>query len=219
MPPRRIHRARNNEDDEPVNTEATIGSMNQAHLAKMIADHIAASIPVITAQLKADFMDQGSGVGSGFDSGFTGRSGAGCTHKSFLACRPPTFKGTDGATSVIQWIESVEAVIRRSGCAPNQVVTFTTRMFQGPALTCWNTIVSARGTDAVDEMPWTEFKELMLKKFCPRNEIQKLEQEFWKMSLNGPTHQEYTTRFQEVSQLVPHLSTPESKWVERYVYG
>jgi hypothetical protein len=37
--------------------------------------------------------------------------------------------------------------------------------------------------------------------------------------MSSPAHQEYTTRFQEVSQLVPHLSTPESKWVERYVYG
>jgi hypothetical protein len=35
----------------------------------------------------------------------------------------------------------------------------------------------------------------------------------------SPAHQEYTTRFQEVSQLVPYLSTLESKWVDRYVYG
>jgi hypothetical protein len=193
--------------------------MNQAELAKLIVDHIAAAVPTIAAQLKADAVDQGSGGGSGIDSGFTGGSGAGCTYKSFLDCRPPTFKGTDGATSVIQWIESVEAVIRRSGCAPNQVVTYVIGMFQGPDLTWWNTIVYARSTDVVDKMPWTEFKELMLMKFYPRNEIQKLVQEFWKMSMSGPAHQEYTNRFQEVSQLVPHLSTLESKWVERYVYG
>jgi hypothetical protein len=34
----------------------------------------------------------------------------------------------------------------------------------------------------------------------------------------GPAHQEYTTRFQEFAQLVPHLSTPKSKWIERHVY-
>jgi hypothetical protein len=89
---------------------------------------------------------------------------------------------------------------------------------QGPTLTWWNSIVSARGTDAVDEMPWTEFKELMIKKFCPRNKIQKLEQEFWKIEMFGPAHQEYTTRLQEISQLVPHLSTTESKWAERFLY-
>jgi hypothetical protein len=223
MPPRRTHRYRNHEEDEPVNTATTIGSMSQADLAKLIADQIAATIPTIAAMLKADALDQGnnggSNGGSGMDSGFTGGSGAGCTYNSYLACRPPAFKGIDGATNVIQWIKSVEVVIRRSGCALNQAVTYVTGMFQCPAFTWWNSIISARGADAVDEMLWTDFKDLMLKMFFPRNKIQKLEQEFWKMSINGPAHQEYTTRFQEVSQLVPHLSTPESKWVERYVYG
>jgi hypothetical protein len=116
-------------------------------------------------------------------------------------------------------MESIKSVIRISGCAPNQAVTYTTRMFQGPALTWWNSIVSARGTDAVDEMQWTEFKELMIKKFCPRHEIQKLEQKFWKIKMFSPAHQDYTTRFQEVAQRVPHFSTPKSKWVEQYLYG
>jgi hypothetical protein len=168
MPPRRGPRARTNEtENEPVDT--TIGSMNQADLAKLIADQIAAAVPTIAAQLKADAADNGnnggSNGGSGMDSGFTGGSGAGCTYKSFLACRPPVFKGTEGATNVIQWVESVEAVIRRSGCAPNQIVTYVTGMFQGPALTWWNSVVAARGADAVDEMLWTDFKEILFKKF------------------------------------------------------
>jgi hypothetical protein len=60
--------------------------MNQADLAKLIADRVAASIPTIAAQLKADAADQGNNGGSGADSGFTGGSGARCTYKSFLAC-------------------------------------------------------------------------------------------------------------------------------------
>jgi hypothetical protein len=208
----RTRRTRNNETDEPANTETTIGSINQADLAKLIADQIVAAVPTIAAQLKADVVDKrnnsGSNGGSGINSGFVGGSGAGCTYKSSLAHRPHAFKGTDGATNVIQWIESVEVVIRRSGCAPNQAVTYVTGMFQGPALTWWNSVVSARGTDAVDEMLWTDFKDLLLKKFCPRIETQKLEQEFWKLEMSGSAHKEYTTRFKEVSHLVPHLSTP-----------
>jgi hypothetical protein len=42
--------------------------MNQADLAKLIADQISASIPTIAAQLKADVADQGSGGGSGVNS-------------------------------------------------------------------------------------------------------------------------------------------------------
>jgi hypothetical protein len=115
-----MHRNATPETEEPVNTDTTIGSMQQADLAKLIADQIAAAIPTIAAH-----------------SGFTSGSGVGCTYKSFLSCQTHTFKGTDGATSVIQWMESIESVIRMSGCAPTQAVTYTTWMFQGPALTWW----------------------------------------------------------------------------------
>jgi hypothetical protein len=81
-------------------------------------------------------------------------------------------------------------------------------MFQGPALSRWNSIVSAGGTDVVDEMQWTEFKELMIKKFCSRNEIQKLEQEFWKLEMYGPTHQEYTTSILESCSTSPPFVYP-----------
>jgi hypothetical protein len=35
----------------------------------------------------------------------------------------------------------------------------------------------------------------------------------------GSAHLEYTTRFQEVAQPVPHLCTPESRWMEHYIWG
>jgi hypothetical protein len=54
--------------------------------------------------------------------------------------------------------------------------------------------------------------------FFPRNEIQKLEQEFQGLEMMGSAHQEYTTRFQEVAQIVPHLCTPVSRWIKRYIW-
>ncbi|GKF18860.1 hypothetical protein Tco_0063778, partial [Tanacetum coccineum] len=35
----------------------------------------------------------------------------------------------------------------------------------------------------------------------------------------GAGHAAYTDRFQELARLVPHLVTPESRMIERYVYG
>nr|GEV80183.1 reverse transcriptase domain-containing protein [Tanacetum cinerariifolium] len=35
----------------------------------------------------------------------------------------------------------------------------------------------------------------------------------------GAGHVAYTDRFHELSRLVPHLVTPESKKIERYMYG
>nr|GFA69214.1 reverse transcriptase domain-containing protein [Tanacetum cinerariifolium] len=38
-------------------------------------------------------------------------------------------------------------------------------------------------------------------------------------SRHGAGHAAYTDRFHELARLVPHLVTPESRMIERYVYG
>ncbi|GKA73458.1 putative reverse transcriptase domain-containing protein [Tanacetum coccineum] len=51
------------------------------------------------------------------------------------------------------------------------------------------------------------------------HEMQKLESELWNHVMVGAGHAAYTDRFHELSRLVPHLVTPESRMIERYVYG
>ncbi|GKA01645.1 hypothetical protein Tco_0674310 [Tanacetum coccineum] len=55
--------------------------------------------------------------------------------------------------------------------------------------------------------------------FCPSHEMQKLETELWNHAIVGAGHAAYTDRFHELARLVPHLVTPESRKIERYVYG
>nr|GFA85605.1 reverse transcriptase domain-containing protein [Tanacetum cinerariifolium] len=55
--------------------------------------------------------------------------------------------------------------------------------------------------------------------FCPSHEMQKLETELWNHAMVGAGHAVYTDRFHELARLVPHLVTPESRKIERYVYG
>ncbi|GJV35520.1 putative reverse transcriptase domain-containing protein [Tanacetum coccineum] len=55
--------------------------------------------------------------------------------------------------------------------------------------------------------------------FCPSHEMQKLETELWNHAMVGAGHAAYTDRFHELARLVPHLVTPESRMIERYVYG
>ncbi|GKC55253.1 hypothetical protein Tco_1077998 [Tanacetum coccineum] len=52
-----------------------------------------------------------------------------------------------------------------------------------------------------------------------RHEMQKLESELWNHAMVGAGHATYTDRFHELARLVPHLATPESRMIERYVYG
>ncbi|GJZ28275.1 putative reverse transcriptase domain-containing protein [Tanacetum coccineum] len=51
------------------------------------------------------------------------------------------------------------------------------------------------------------------------HEMQKLEYELWNHTMVGAGHAAYTDRFHELARLVPYLVTPESRMIERYVYG
>ncbi|GJZ15820.1 putative reverse transcriptase domain-containing protein [Tanacetum coccineum] len=68
-------------------------------------------------------------------------------------------------------------------------------------------------------MPWNDFKFMMIQEFCPSYEMQKLESELWNHVMVGAGHAAYTDRFHELARLVLHLVTPESRMIERYVYG
>ncbi|GKD99790.1 reverse transcriptase domain-containing protein [Tanacetum coccineum] len=65
-------------------------------------------------------------------------------------------------------------------------------------------------------MSWNDFKFMMIEEFC---EMQKLETELWNHAMVGAGHAAYTDRFHELARLVPHLVAPESRMIERYVYG
>nr|GEY62942.1 reverse transcriptase domain-containing protein [Tanacetum cinerariifolium] len=68
-------------------------------------------------------------------------------------------------------------------------------------------------------MSWNDFKFMMIEEFCPSHEMQKLETELWNHAMVGAGHAAYTDRFHELARLVPHLVTPASRKIERYVYG
>ncbi|GJS66030.1 putative reverse transcriptase domain-containing protein [Tanacetum coccineum] len=75
--------------------------------------------------------------------------------------------------------------------------------------------VQVRGREAAIGMSWTDFKALFVEAFCPSNEIEKLESEFWNHKMVGANHAGYTDRFHELAKLVPHLVTPELLRIKR----
>ncbi|GJS90655.1 putative reverse transcriptase domain-containing protein [Tanacetum coccineum] len=98
-------------------------------------------------------------------------------------------------------------------------VRYAASCFVNKALTWWNTQVQARGRKASIGMSWNDFKALLVEEFCPRNEMEKLENEFWNHTMVGANHVAYTDRFHELAKLVPHLVTPESSRIKRYING
>nr|XP_043612945.1 uncharacterized protein LOC122584929 [Erigeron canadensis] len=179
------------------------GDGGNPDIANMITQQIAAAIPTIVTQ----------------NNNIIGGNNNGCTYREFQYCKPPDFDGKGGALAATRWIEKMEAVMDISNCAENQKVRYAAASLTNKALTWWNTEIQARGRVAAVGMTWDEFKELLLEEFCPKNEMQKLENEFWNHSMVGAKHAAYTDRFYELAKLVPHLVRPESNRIQRYIYG
>ncbi|GJW27021.1 putative reverse transcriptase domain-containing protein [Tanacetum coccineum] len=143
----------------------------------------------------------------------------GCSYKEFLACNPKEYDGKGGAVVLTRWIEKMESVHDMSGCSIDQKVKYTAGLFVGKALTWWNSQIRTLSREVVVSMSWNDFKFMMIQEFCPSHEMQKLESELWNHAMVGAGHAAYTDRFHELARLVPHLVTPESRMIERYVYG
>ncbi|GJY05805.1 reverse transcriptase domain-containing protein [Tanacetum coccineum] len=58
-------------------------------------------------------------------------------------------------------------------------VEYAACLLQGRALTWWNTQVQTRRRDAANGLTWETFKGLLTEEYCRKDEMQKLESEFW----------------------------------------
>ncbi|GJR07811.1 putative reverse transcriptase domain-containing protein [Tanacetum coccineum] len=116
-------------------------------------------------------------------------------------------------------IEKMEFVHDMSGCSIDQKVKYTASSFVGKALTWWNSQIRTLSREVAISMSWNDFKFMMIQEFCPSHEMQKLESELWNHAMVGAGHAVYTDRFHELARLVPHLVTPESMMIDRYVYA
>ncbi|GJY56562.1 putative reverse transcriptase domain-containing protein [Tanacetum coccineum] len=133
----------------------------------------------------------------------------GCTYKEFLDCNPKEYDGKGGAIVYTRWIEKMELVQDMSGCRDSQKVKYTASSFVCKALMWWNSQIHTRGREVAVGVSWEDFKTLTREKFCPSNEMQKVETELWNHAMVGAGYATYTDRFHELARLVPHLVTPE----------
>ncbi|GJT74751.1 putative reverse transcriptase domain-containing protein [Tanacetum coccineum] len=201
MPPRRA----TGEDENPPD------------IATLLAQQLQNLLPEIVNQVTASVnANANNGNGNGANGG---NGNNGCTYKSFMSCNPKEYDGKGGAVVLTRWIERMETVIDNSGCAENQKVRYVASSLVNKALTWWNTQVQARGREAANAMSWNDFKALLVEEFCPSNEMERLENEFWNHKMIGANHAGYTDRFHELAKLVPHLVTPESARIKRYMAG
>ncbi|KAI3821253.1 hypothetical protein L1987_08816 [Smallanthus sonchifolius] len=168
---------------------------------------------------QANNNNNGHASGSAATGGGGGANPPQCTFKHFNSCNPLKFYGSKGATGLLQWFESIESTFLNSDCPDNLRTRHATSVFQKRALTWWNGEKRTRGVDVAMALPWDELKRIMTEEFCPRNEMKKLEAEFWDLAQESGESLAYTTRFHELSLLVPHMVTPLSRCIEKYIGG
>nr|GEU59092.1 putative reverse transcriptase domain-containing protein [Tanacetum cinerariifolium] len=98
-------------------------------------------------------------------------------------------------------------------------VKFATCTLLAGALTWWKSHIRIVGNDAAYVMTWIELKKKMADKYCLRNEMKKIETEFWNLEVQGIDVMRYNQCFQELALVCVRTCLEESDRVERYIGG
>ncbi|GJZ93872.1 reverse transcriptase domain-containing protein [Tanacetum coccineum] len=75
------------------------------------------------------------------------------------------------------------------------------------------------GIEQANRIAWTELKRLLTNKYCSRNEIKKMEDEFYGLTINGSDLKTYIRRFQELAVLCPNMVPNTEKLMEAFIGG
>ncbi|GJT77090.1 reverse transcriptase domain-containing protein [Tanacetum coccineum] len=140
-------------------------------------------------------------------------------YKEFINCQPFYFNGMEGAVNLICWFERTESVFSRSKCAEEDRVTFATGTLTNDSFSWWNAYAQPNGIEQSNRITWTELKELLTNKYCPRTEIRKMEEELYNLSVKGNDLKPYVRRFQELTTLCPHMVPNNEKLLEAFIGG
>ncbi|KAM0018968.1 putative nucleotidyltransferase, Ribonuclease H [Helianthus debilis subsp. tardiflorus] len=136
-----------------------------------------------------------------------------------MDCRPTTFSGTEGAVGLLHWFEKLESVFEMCECPEARRVKYATGTLEGLALTWWNAQVQMLGLVAANATPWQAFKEMIKEEYCSRDDIHKLEDEFYNLKMTGSEIEAYTKRSHELALLCPTMAEPSYKRIELYLKG
>ena len=136
-----------------------------------------------------------------------------------MDCRPSTFSGTEGAVGLLHWFEKLESVFEMCECPGDRRVKYATGTLEGAALTWWKAQVQLLGLAVANSIPWNDFKELIKEEYCGRDNIHKLEVEFFNLKMTGSEIEAYTKRSNELAILCPTMVDPPIKRIELYLKG
>ncbi|GKB32608.1 reverse transcriptase domain-containing protein [Tanacetum coccineum] len=163
--------------------------MTQAAIKKLVADSVSAAL-----EAQAATMANTDNTNRNTEQRET-HVARKCSYKEFMSCQPFNFKGTKGAVDLIRWFERIESVFSHSNCTKDCKVKFATGTLTEEALSWWNSFAQPIGIEEAYKIPWSKFKKLLIKKYYPRTEVKKMEDEFYNLTVKGNDLKTYVRRF------------------------
>ncbi|GKE09178.1 reverse transcriptase domain-containing protein [Tanacetum coccineum] len=173
--------------------------MTQATIKKLVANSVAAAL-----EAQAATMENADNTNRNTRQSETPVARK-CSYKELMSYQPFNFKGTEGAVGLIRWFERTESVFLRGNCTEDCKVKFATCTLTEKALSWWNSFAQPIGIEEAYKTTWSEFKKLLIKKYCPRTKVKKMEDEFYYLTVKGNDLKTYIRRFQELAVLCPTM--------------
>nr|GEY05476.1 putative reverse transcriptase domain-containing protein [Tanacetum cinerariifolium] len=109
-----------------------------------------------------------------------------CNHSFKIHCNPSASKVHSmppKRTTTSKAPAMTQAAI--SNCTEDCKVKFATGTLTEKALSWWNSFAQPIGIEEAYKITWVEFKKLLIKKYCLWTEIQKMEDEFYHLTMKG----------------------------------
>ncbi|GJX87911.1 putative reverse transcriptase domain-containing protein [Tanacetum coccineum] len=183
-------------------------AMTQAAIRQLVADSVATALEAQAANMANTDNTNGN---TRPREAIVARQ---CIYKEFMSYQPSNFKGSEGATGLIRWFKRTESVFSRSNCTEDCKVKFATGTLIEEALSWWYSFAQPIGIEEAYKITWFEFKKLLIKKYYPRTEVQKMKDEFYHMVVKGNDLKTYVRRFQELETLCPTIVPNSEKMIE-----
>ncbi|GKE99428.1 putative reverse transcriptase domain-containing protein [Tanacetum coccineum] len=154
------------------------------------------------------------------DSNNTGGSGStntggivvpeihGCSYKTFMNCKPHSFKGTEG-------VSNVKAMMTTEYCPATEIQRMEQELWnltlKGDDIEAYNNRFHKLALMCHELVPTkkkkieSNVKAMMTTEYCPATEIQRMEQELWNLTLKGDDIEAYNNRFHKLALMCHEL--------------
>ncbi|GJY69110.1 hypothetical protein Tco_0472092 [Tanacetum coccineum] len=99
-----------------------------------------------------------------------------CDYEKFTSYQLFYINGMDGAVGLIRWFKWTKSIFSRSKCVEENKVRFAVSTLTKEALFWWNSFTQSIGIEEAYKITWSEFKRLLIEKYCPQTEINTMEE-------------------------------------------